>query len=75
MDVVIRIGEPRDSNLTMRKLIDNRRIIVAAPDYLRRRGTPTTQRNWSGTTACFSAAAPARSGGSSMLTVALPMSA
>jgi LysR family transcriptional regulator, transcriptional activator for dmlA len=42
MDAVIRIGEPRDSNLTMRKLIDNRRIIVAAPDYLRRRGTPTT---------------------------------
>jgi LysR family transcriptional activator of dmlA len=41
MDVVIRIGAPRDSDLTMRKLIDNRRIIVAAPEYLRRRGTPT----------------------------------
>jgi DNA-binding transcriptional LysR family regulator len=41
MDVVIRIGAPRDFDLTMRKLIDNRRIIVAAPDYLRRRGTPT----------------------------------
>ena len=42
MDVVIRIGTPRDSDLTMRKLIDNRRIIVAAPDYLKRRGSPTT---------------------------------
>ncbi|HUN99295.1 MAG TPA: LysR substrate-binding domain-containing protein, partial [Bradyrhizobium sp.] len=42
MDVVVRIGTPRDSDLTMRKLVDNRRIIVAAPDYLKRRGTPTT---------------------------------
>lgn len=41
MDVVVRIGTPSDSDLIMRKLIDNRRIIVAAPDYLRRRGTPS----------------------------------
>ena len=41
MDVVIRIGAPRDSDLIMRKLIDNRRIIVAAPTYLERRGTPS----------------------------------
>lgn len=42
MDAVIRIGMPRDSDLIMRKLIDNRRIIVAAPDYLKRRGAPAT---------------------------------
>src|SRR5579875_3951324 len=29
MDAVIRIGTPRDSDLIMRKLIENRRIIVA----------------------------------------------
>lgn len=39
--MVVRIGTPRDSDLIMRKLVDNRRIIVAAPDYLRRRGTPS----------------------------------
>jgi LysR family transcriptional regulator, transcriptional activator for dmlA len=38
MDAVIGIGVPRDSDLIMRKLIDNRRIIVAAPSYLGRRG-------------------------------------
>ena len=42
MDAVIRIGTPRDSDLIMRKLMDNRRMIVAAPDYLKRRGSPAT---------------------------------
>ncbi len=41
MDAVVRIGTPRDSDLIMRKLIDNRRIIVAAPAYLKRRGAPS----------------------------------
>src|ERR1700687_2133908 len=40
MDVVVRIGVLRDSDLVMRKLADNYRIIVAAPDYLESRGTP-----------------------------------
>jgi len=40
MDVVVRIGAPKDSDLVMRKLADNYRIVVAAPDYLERRGTP-----------------------------------
>jgi len=40
MDVVVRIGAPRDSGLVMRKLADNHRIVVGAPDYLERRGTP-----------------------------------
>jgi DNA-binding transcriptional LysR family regulator len=39
IDVAVRIGEPKDSGLTMRKLLDNYRIIVAAPDYLDRHGT------------------------------------
>jgi DNA-binding transcriptional LysR family regulator len=41
MDLVIRIGLPRDSDLIMRKLIDNHRVISAAPDYLQRRGMPS----------------------------------
>ena len=41
MDVVVRIGALRDSDLVMRKLADNYRIIVAAPDYLESRGAPS----------------------------------
>jgi DNA-binding transcriptional LysR family regulator len=40
LDVVVRIGAPKDSGLVMRKLADNYRIVVGAPDYLERRGTP-----------------------------------
>jgi DNA-binding transcriptional LysR family regulator len=40
VDVVVRIGTPKDSGLMMRKLLDNHRIVVAAPDYLDRRGVP-----------------------------------
>lgn len=72
IDVVTRIGAPRDSDLTMRKLIDNRPIIVAAPDYLNGGERPRSQTSWRGTTAFFSAAALTRSGGSSMLTDGLP---
>ena len=39
MDVVVRIGVLRDSDLIMRKLADNYRI--TAPDYLESRGTPS----------------------------------
>jgi DNA-binding transcriptional LysR family regulator len=42
MDVVVRIGAPKDSGLVMRKLADNHRIVVGAPDYLDRCGTPRT---------------------------------
>jgi LysR family transcriptional activator of dmlA len=44
MDVVVRIGVLRDSDLVMRKLADNYRIIVAAPDYLESRGTALRSR-------------------------------
>src|SRR6266446_873375 len=42
IDVVIRIGPPKDSQLVMRKLIDDYRVVVGAPEYLQRRGMPAT---------------------------------
>ena len=42
VDVVVRIGPPQDSQLVMRKLIDDYRIVVGAPEYLKERGTPAT---------------------------------
>jgi DNA-binding transcriptional LysR family regulator len=40
IDVVVRIGAPRDSGLVMRKLVDNHRVIVGAPAYIERCGLP-----------------------------------
>lgn len=48
IDMAIRIGEPRDSAAVMRKLADNHRILVAAPDYLARRGRPKTPADLDG---------------------------
>ena len=42
VDVAIRIGEPVDSSAMMRKLLDNRRILVASPAYLDRIGRPNS---------------------------------
>jgi len=39
-DVMIHIGELRDSTLVMHRLARNRRILCAAPAYLKRRGLP-----------------------------------
>jgi DNA-binding transcriptional LysR family regulator len=39
-DVAIRFGPLADSTLTARKLGETRRVIVAAPEYLARHGTP-----------------------------------
>lgn len=40
IDVAVRIGPAKDSAFIMRKLADSRRILVASPDYLIRRGRP-----------------------------------
>ncbi|MET0387797.1 MAG: LysR family transcriptional regulator [Polyangiales bacterium] len=39
-DLAIRIGALPDSGLVARRLADNRRVLCAAPEYLRRRGVP-----------------------------------
>jgi DNA-binding transcriptional LysR family regulator len=41
-DIAIRAGALRDSRLKARKLLESRRIIIAAPAYLERHGTPRT---------------------------------
>jgi DNA-binding transcriptional LysR family regulator len=48
LDVVIRIGGLADSSAMMRKLADNRRILVAAPVYLNRAGRPATPADVAG---------------------------
>jgi DNA-binding transcriptional LysR family regulator len=40
-DVAIRVGNLRSSSLTARKLGESRAVVVASPEYLARRGTPT----------------------------------
>lgn len=39
-DVAIRSGPLRDSSLKARKLLESRKIVIASPEYLARRGTP-----------------------------------
>jgi DNA-binding transcriptional LysR family regulator len=39
-DIAIRVGPLRESRLLARKLGESRMVVVAAPDYLKRRGTP-----------------------------------
>lgn len=40
IDVAFFLGNPRDSNLKLRKIADCARVLVAAPSYLAARGTP-----------------------------------
>lgn len=42
IDVAVRIGPLPDSNLIAKQIGTVRRVLVASPDYLARRGTPTT---------------------------------
>jgi DNA-binding transcriptional LysR family regulator len=42
LDVAIRIGAPNDSSAIMRRLVENRRILVASPAYLDRVGRPAS---------------------------------
>ena len=39
-DVVIRVGEIKDSNLVARKFTSSRGVVVASPDYLKDKGCP-----------------------------------
>lgn len=41
-DVCIRFGPPPEARVVARRLAANRRLLVAAPDYLARHGTPKT---------------------------------
>jgi DNA-binding transcriptional LysR family regulator len=41
-DCAVRVGDLPDSSLVSVRLADNRRLCVAAPDYLRRAGVPAT---------------------------------
>lgn len=41
-DVGIHVGRVRDSSLSMRQLLPNRRVVVASPQYLAEYGRPTT---------------------------------
>lgn len=43
-DIAIRLGELPDARLSARKLADNRRLLCAAPAYLRRAGEPANPR-------------------------------
>jgi DNA-binding transcriptional LysR family regulator len=40
VDLAIRVGAPFDSRLLTQRLCSNRRVLVAAPGYLRQHGTP-----------------------------------
>ena len=44
-DIGIRVGTLQDSRLTAKRLCHNHRIVCAAPDYLRRHGTPTEPKD------------------------------
>ncbi len=48
IDLAIRIGALADSRLVARRLCANRRILVASPDYLARRGSPVVPAELSG---------------------------
>lgn len=41
-DLAIRIGQPQDSSLIARRIVANRRLVVASPAYLARAGMPQT---------------------------------
>jgi DNA-binding transcriptional LysR family regulator len=45
LDLVIRIGELKDSSLIARRLATNRRVVVASPEYLERHGRPERPRD------------------------------
>ncbi|MCP1169533.1 LysR family transcriptional regulator [Limimaricola litoreus] len=47
-DMAVRIGKPEDSSLISRRLCKARIVVIAAPDYLDRRGTPAAPEELGG---------------------------
>ncbi|HEY8683027.1 MAG TPA: LysR family transcriptional regulator, partial [Rhodanobacter sp.] len=47
-DLAIRLGEPRESSLVARKLLETRIVTVASPAYLKRYGRPEKPRDLEG---------------------------
>jgi DNA-binding transcriptional LysR family regulator len=47
IDLAIRVGDIRDPGLIARRIGTTRRVVVATPDYLARRGTPHTPQDLS----------------------------
>ncbi|MDA8747005.1 LysR substrate-binding domain-containing protein [Litoreibacter sp.] len=47
-DIIIHIGQLKDSSLVQRKLASNQRFLVALPDYLARHGEPSGPEDLSG---------------------------
>ncbi|GAA4505346.1 LysR family transcriptional regulator [Brevibacterium yomogidense] len=39
-DLMVSVGKPKDSNLTYRRLVSNRRVICASPEYVAHYGAP-----------------------------------
>ena len=54
LDVAIRIGALSDSSLLVRRVGEVRRVVVASPDYLARRGTPAKPAELTGHDTIFS---------------------
>jgi DNA-binding transcriptional LysR family regulator len=54
LDVAVRIGALADSSLVARRVGEVRRLLVAAPDYVRRRGEPATPADLAAHAAIFS---------------------
>lgn len=48
IDIAVRVGELADSTLVARHIGDMRRLTVASPDYLKRRGMPQTPLDLAG---------------------------
>ncbi len=48
VDIALRLGPLTDSSMKLRPLGQSRRLMVAAPDYLAARGTPTVPQDLSG---------------------------
>lgn len=44
-DIAIRVAVLADTQLVQRRLVDNRLVLVASPDYLERHGTPLSPRD------------------------------